>query len=79
MSRGTGRSVQRESLWRTHLKKQRESGELIRGYCQRCGLSEPAFHFWRREIVRRDQESAVSFRYACKTVFPDGILQVVAA
>lgn len=52
--KGVGRSVEREAYWRGHVEGQGRSGESIRGYCRTHGLSEAGFHFWRRELARRD-------------------------
>ncbi len=59
MSSRWSRSLEKESYWRGHLQRQLSSGESIRGYCGRRGLSEASFHFWRREIASRDREVAV--------------------
>jgi hypothetical protein len=56
MSQRSCRSAEKESFWRSHLKRQSSSGESIRGYCLRRGLSDASFHFWRREIASRDGE-----------------------
>jgi hypothetical protein len=57
MSGVSVRSQQKEAFWRSHLDRQRSSGESIRGYCRVRKLSEALFHFWRREIARRDDET----------------------
>ena len=62
MSGVSHRSRDKESFWRSHLTRQSSSGESIRGYCRVRKLSEALFHFWRREIARRDHEKSVSFR-----------------
>ena len=54
MSAVSHRSQEKESFWRLHLDRHRSSGESIRGYCRVRGLSDALFHFWRREIARRD-------------------------
>ena len=51
------RDPQRERMWRDHLKRWRADGSTIRAYCIRYGIGESTFHFWRREIERRDCES----------------------
>ena len=56
MSGQSSRSAEKESFWRFHLKRQSMSGESIRRYCLRLGLSDASFHFWRREIAKRDRE-----------------------
>jgi hypothetical protein len=57
MSGVSVRSQQKETFWRSHLDRQRLSGESIRGYCRVRKLSEALFHFWRREIARRDLDT----------------------
>jgi hypothetical protein len=46
----------RERRWRRLLRRQQLSGLTARDFCRQNGLAESAFHFWRREIVRRDRE-----------------------
>lgn len=62
MSNGLNRSAEKESSWRRHVSQQSASGVSIRSYCRRHGLSEPLFHFWRREIANRDLEACSSSR-----------------
>ena len=62
MSGVSHRSRDKESFWRSHLARQSSSGESIRGYCRIRKLSDALFHFWRREIARRDHETPVSLR-----------------
>ena len=57
MSGASHRSRDKEAFWRSHLARQSSSGESIRGYCRIRKLSEALFHFWRREIARRDHEA----------------------
>jgi hypothetical protein len=40
------------------LKEQWRSGLSVRAFCQRRGLAEPSFYFWRKEVARRDAEQA---------------------
>src|SRR5262245_13985767 len=48
------RDLRLERTWRQHLDRQRTSGRTARAYCQRHGLAETAFHYWRRTIAERD-------------------------
>lgn len=48
----------REAYWRGHVAAWARSGESVRGYCRSRGLSEAAFHFWKRELKRRDGSAA---------------------
>ena len=48
----------REGYWRRHVAGWVRSGESVRGYCRSRGVSEAAFHFWKRELKRRDAGTA---------------------
>ena len=48
----------REAHWRGHVAAWRRSGESVRGYCRSRGLGEASFHFWKRELKRRDEGAA---------------------
>lgn len=48
------RDRKKEAFWRKHIQRQRGSGELIRAYCRRHGLKEPAFYWWRSNLARRE-------------------------
>ena len=52
-----GRDPRLEQLWRGHFKRWRASGSTIRDYCREHRLAESSFHFWRREIARRDADA----------------------
>ena len=52
------RDVNREQVWRRHLEQQRSSGLTARAYCRANALQESAFFFWKKEIAKRDRESA---------------------
>lgn len=57
MARGKGRDRELESRWRGLLREQSRSGLGIRRFCAARGLRETSFHFWRREIQRRREET----------------------
>lgn len=50
------RDGSKEQFWRKAISKRQRSGLTIRAYCQREGLAESAYHFWRGEWVKRDRE-----------------------
>jgi hypothetical protein len=56
MAQGKSRDRKRERLWRRLLRRQQLSGLTVRDFCSQHGLAESAFHFWRREIARRNDE-----------------------
>jgi len=56
MAGASKRDGKKESKWRQHVAGQAASGLAVRAYCRGRGLSEQSFHWWRRELVRRDGE-----------------------
>ena len=50
--------------WRSVVARQQAGRQTIRGFCQGEGLSEPSFHWWRRELVRRGRQRHGSGRTA---------------
>ena len=41
--------------WTRELARWRRSGETVRAFCQRRGLSEPSFYYWRRRLEPEQQ------------------------
>ena len=56
MARKGERDLKRERFWRAALRRRQQSGLTVRAFCRGEQLPETSYHFWRREIVRRDQE-----------------------
>jgi transposase-like protein len=56
LGRGPRRDPVKERFWREAIRRQKTSGLSIREFCARQSLTESAFHAWRREIRRRDQQ-----------------------
>ena len=56
MPRGHRRDPKRERFWRRTIKDWAGSRETIRGFCAKQGLTDTAFHAWRRELRKRDGE-----------------------
>ena len=55
MRNETGRrDLKKEWALRQRVDWQANSGQSVRAWCQRQGLKESAFHWWRRELARRD-------------------------
>jgi hypothetical protein len=48
----------KEQLWRRWVAKRSRLGLSVREFCEQEGLKESAFYFWRRELARRDAETA---------------------
>ena len=51
------RDAAKERFWRDMFAWQSTSGLSVRAFCRREGLTESAFHAWRRTIGERDMES----------------------
>ena len=54
MAKGRARDRRMEAFWRRMVGRQGESGRSVRAFCRAHGVRESAFHFWRRELARRD-------------------------
>ncbi len=44
---------EKAAWWREHLARWQASGESVRRYCERHGLTEPNFYRWRRLLAER--------------------------
>ncbi len=55
---GTGkrRNPERERFWRETIARRARSGLSVREFCEREGLALSTYHYWRRELARRDAE-----------------------
>jgi hypothetical protein len=47
------RGAEKERFWRGEVEGQAASGQSVRAWCQRRGISEPSFYHWRAELKRR--------------------------
>ncbi len=54
------RDLKKERYWRKRVRDQAGSGLSIRAWCRKHGEKEPLFHWWRRELARRDAQNAQS-------------------
>ena len=54
--KGPAASSERERFWRKLVAGHLRSGVSIREWCDRHGVSEPSFYFWRRELARRREQ-----------------------
>jgi len=53
--------------WRQRVDRWQASGLSVRAFCRREGLTEPTFHFWKRELRARDETTAASPRPAANS------------
>jgi hypothetical protein len=60
MARGQRRDSKKESFWRAMVLGHSGSGLSVRAWCRRRGLREPAFYWWRRQLVGRDGENSAA-------------------
>jgi len=51
--KGPQRDAEKERFWREVIRRQRRSGQSVRGFCRDEALSEPSFYTWRRELKQR--------------------------
>lgn len=72
------RDPQRERLWREVVADFQRSGRTVREFCVQRRLPESAFHYWRRELLRRDAEPASSSQpaFVPVTVLPAATVEV---
>ena len=42
--------AEREAFWRRQIDDWAQGGQTISGFCRERGLTESAFHLWRREL-----------------------------
>jgi hypothetical protein len=62
MAKSKARDLAKEAAWRRLLARHANSGQSIRAWCRRHRVKETAFHWWRRELARRDAEQPPSVR-----------------
>jgi hypothetical protein len=55
--KGRERDEGKAARWARLVREQERTGESVRGFCLRRGLSESSFHAWRRELGLRNRET----------------------
>ena len=60
MTKGTTRDPSKELFWRRMSERQGRSRLSVRAWCREHGVKEATFHWWRRELARRDAEGKTS-------------------
>jgi len=58
MAKQRTRDLKKEASWRRLIRKQARSGLTIRAWCLDQRVNEATFHWWRRELARRDAEQS---------------------
>ena len=51
---------ERRTYWEDVVRRWKESGQSVCGYCRTQGLRESAFFFWRRELAQSRQLSGAA-------------------
>ena len=54
------RDLAKEQFWRRIIRRQQQTDVPISAFCQREGLKIANFHWWRRELIRRNQQKTAS-------------------
>src|SRR5512144_3106417 len=54
------RDPAKEKHWRTIIRRHQRSGLSVHAFCEREGLKDCNFLWWRRELNRRDREKTTS-------------------
>ena len=67
----------REVFWREVIGRQAASGLGVRAFCRQEKLAESAFHWWRREIARRNAPKRPAGRPSTRPAKPPAFLPVV--
>jgi transposase-like protein len=55
--RGRRGNSERQQYWEGIVRRWKESGRSVRGFCRAEGLRESAFYCWRRELERRKPQA----------------------
>ena len=58
MTQGKPRDAWKEQEWRRRVGEWRKSGLSVRAFCAGRGLEPWNFYAWRRELAKRDAQSA---------------------
>src|SRR3954470_24582258 len=57
---GKRRDPAREEFWRRTIRQQQSSGLAVRDFCDREGLKDWTFRWWRQELARRDRQPSAA-------------------
>ncbi len=52
------RDLNKESFWRRMVREQPASGFTVRAWCDQHQIPTASFHWWRRELRRRDRKES---------------------
>jgi transposase len=57
MAHGRPRDPRKEQQWRQWIRQWQTSGQSVRAFCARHGLSQATFYAWRRILRQRDADA----------------------
>ena len=66
------RDPEKERSWREVMRRQRQSGLTVSAFCAAEGLKDWSFHWWRRELAKRDREKP-----AAKVAIPRKLFRAI--
>jgi transposase-like protein len=75
MSTSDQQRSSKEQFWRTMVGRWQGSGLSVRAFCQRHGLSQPNFYWWRRTLTLRE---AAAVRFTPVRIVPEPSPQTAA-
>lgn len=70
--KGSRRDLAKEKIWHEAIQRQKDSGISVRQFCEAEGLKDWSFHWWRREIDKRNREKSSRKQHHSKSVARDG-------
>jgi transposase len=84
---GKRRDPAREKFWRRTIRRQQRSGLTVRVFCDREGLKDWTFRWWRQELARRNRQPSSESRgeqeggptQAAPVFLPVRVVDLVAA
>lgn len=56
----TRRDPAKERFWREVIQRQQKGGLTVSAFCVAEGLKDWSFHWWRRELAKRDREKSAA-------------------
>ena len=62
------RDPAKEKHWRRIIRRQQTSGLSVHAFCEREGLKDGNFLWWRRELNRRDREKTSQPQLRCSAL-----------
>ena len=74
----TRRDLHKEAAWRELMNQWKTSGGSVRDFCKKKGLKETGFHYWRRELRKRDGKGVAQKKKEVKAAPSFAAVEVAA-